>query len=204
MTNANNARKKPAVTNAFLQAADQRNAENIRDTDARSQRVRDTQKEADTHVRRQEEFFRQYLAPVIDSLTGLPRVDNRFFKADLQFSPIPASAPRLTVGIDYLGGMRRSGQEQSQRFGSPTLSDAVFIVMQKFNDENDFVAHLWRRDRISQTEHREHLKIVVHNAAELQQEIGRFVADVAPDRIAMLKSAAKVATAPKAPKPPSR
>ncbi len=204
MTNANNARKKPAVTNAFLQAADQRNAENIRDTDARSQRVRDTQKEADTHVRWQEEFFRQHLAPVIDSLTGLPRVDNRFFTTDTRFSQIPVSAPRMTVGIDYQGGRRRPGWEQSTRHGAADLSDSLFIVMQQFNDENDFVANLWRRDRISQADHREHLKIFAYNVAELQQEIGRFVADVAPDRIAMLKAAAKASPAPKAPKPPSR
>jgi len=81
------------------------------------------------------------------------------------------------------------------------------MVMDDFVDENRFFMRLVRHDRDSPQNPKDFDTILISaSVAQLQSEIGRFVADVAPDRVAELvamRDAAKQAPAKRAqpPKP---
>ena len=80
--------------------------------------------------------------------------------------------------------------------------DSLMIIMDDFIDDIRFSARVVRMDKMQPGSKFDHLTIpVIANINLLKAEIGKFVADVAPDRVAELAAPKKATQAKNAPKP---
>ncbi|MDE1151024.1 MAG: hypothetical protein PW788_00675 [Micavibrio sp.] len=148
---------------------------------------------AEQYQRSQVEFFEEHIAPLLKQLTDLPEDKGRRFAVETRFSLMNPDAPALTVGLSY------SGKPGGMKF----LYDKAFMIMDDFVDDNRFMMRIVRYDRENPDNYKEHDTVRIYaDVAQMQSEIGRFVADVAPDRVAELVARQQLAAKqkPAAPK----
>lgn len=189
-------REKPrsATTTArsFLEAAQQQVSRNgLREEDVTAAEKR-KEKQAQAYIEKQGVFFKEHLVPILDQLSALPNRDGRMFQIEARFALIPVEAPRLTVNIHYRG---KPG---------PMLPthDSMMIIMDDYVDDIRFSARVVRMDKMEPGSKFDKLTIpVVADIDQLKAEIGKFVADVAPDRVAELGANKKATARKAAPKP---
>lgn len=177
---------------SFIEAAEHQvsrnglRAEDIADVEKRKK------EHAQAYIDKQEVFFKEHLVPILDQLSALPKRDGRVFQIEARFALIPEDAPRLTVNIHYRG---KPG---------PMLPthDSLMIIMDDYVDDIRFFARVIRMDQMEPGSKFDKLTIpVIADVNQLKAEIGKFVADVAPDRVAELSAKQKPATSKGAPKP---
>jgi len=208
--------ERPSPTTDFLTAAQDRLRVNGGTTADKRAAEERSKKRAEEYTRRQLEFLEQHMQPLLKELQDLPLQNGRRFRVEIDISIMNPEKPKLAVGLWYVG---KPGPMQR-------TYDKLFMVMDDFEGDNAFFMRAVRFDR-DHPENRHDFETIpiVASVQQLHSEIGRFVADVAPDRVAELvenrrkaaaeaeaKTAAEVKTAaeagtaakaktPKAPKP---
>ncbi len=180
---------------SFLDAAQQQVSRNgLREEDIAA-REKQKEAQADAYIKKQAVFFSEHLVPILDQLAALPKHNGRMFQIEARYALIPVEAPRLTVNIHYRGKP------------PPMLNtyDSLMIIMDDYVDDLRFSARVVRMDKMAPGSKFDKLTIpVIADINLLKAEIGKFVADVAPDRVAELAAQAapkKPAAVKSAPKP---
>ena len=180
------------TTRSFIEAAEHQVSRN----GLRAEDIADVEKRKEEHAKayiaKQDVFFNEHLVPILDQLADLPKRDGRMFQIEARYALIPPEAPRLTVNIHYRG---KPGPML------PTY-DSLMIIMDDFVDDIRFSARVVRMDQMEPGSKFDKLTIpVIADVNQLKAEIGKFVADVAPDRVAELSANQKPAARKAAPKP---
>ncbi len=180
------------TTRSFLEAAQQQVSRNgLRKEDIAADE-KHKEKQAQAYIEKQDVFFKEHLVPILDQLAALPKRDGRMFQIEARYALTPVEAPRLTVNIHYRG---KPGPML------PTY-DSLMIIMDDYVDDIRFSARVVRMDKMAPDSKFDKLTIpVIADVAKLKAEIGKFVADVAPDRVAELGEKKKPAARKAAPKP---
>ncbi len=188
-------REKPrsvSTTGSFLEAAQQQVSRNSLRKEDIAAAEKHREKQAEAYIEKQAVFFKEHLVPILDQLAALPKRDGRMFQIESNYVLIPVEAPRLTVNIHYRG---KPG---------PMLQtyDSLMIIMDDYIDDIRFSARVVRMDKMEPGSKFDKLTIpVIADVNQLKAEIGKFVADVAPDRVAELTANKKPAARKAAPKP---
>lgn len=175
--------RKPAA-NAFLNAAKKQ----IEATKAEAEAETAAEAAAAAYVKRQSAFFERHVTPIVDSLLALPSKDGRAFKAESR-----VSFNKVALSLTYTGGETFRGRGRPQA----TLSDAVSVILQWYKADDDFSASIIRYDQHETGTRGRNRNIDVNTVEDLQAELGKWVASVAPDRLGELE-------APRAPKASGR
>ncbi len=180
------------TANSFLEAAQTQVARNgNREEDIAAEEKR-KEKAAQAYVLKQEAFFSEHLVPILKQLVDLPERKGRSFSIETRFVLIPVEAPRLTVTIDYRG---KPGPMLD-------VSDSLSLIMDDYIDADRFAMRIIRYDRKDPDNRHEHVTIpVIADVKLMKAEIGKIVADVAPDRVAELGASQKPSAKAPAPKP---
>lgn len=180
MSASRNRRPAADIHSDFYTAAQDRLKVNGGTTAEKAAAAAIRQSRAEEYAARQQKFFDDHLAPVLRPLLDLPAQNGRRFTAETRFSLMKPDAPALTVSLRYTGNPK----------GLQYHSDRAFMVMDDFVDENRFFMRLVRHDRDDPRNPKDFDTILISaSVAQLHTEIGRFVADVAPDRVAELVAA---------------
>lgn len=173
---------------AFLTAAMQRVEEHSRDAAAAAARKQDEELRMRDEERKQGAFYEKHLAPIMDALEGLPKTYGRYFMVLTDFSHRQEKTPRIFTSVDCHGGSARRAVMPDGEKNGPYLQDRLYISMKSFTSETDFTAEVVRFDRLDDNPIFYH-SVMVNSVRALQEEIGRFVGDVAPHHAAMLAKA---------------
>lgn len=169
-------RPRKPTSNAFLDAA-KKQAEDAQEKE-RAATTTDAAREA--YRQRQADFIDRNVFPVLDALTALPARDGRAFSAEIRYA-----FDKTSVDLAYTGG--RSGIRGGLRSRVP-LQDKVAVVLDWYKADNDFSARVIRYDQHAPETMGKHLTVTVKSVEGLQAELGKWVANVAPERLSELEA----------------